>query len=126
MFLIHFCTGHRKLLHTFGTDGNYEMAEYMLQMPGIQDPAVDDGTTAFSMVLARRDLKLIGLFLASEIPCDINQKVLTEEALKEIGRHSAKCMTELKDELTKGLMENYGLQWRDDNSSKDVPKICQE
>ena len=102
------------------------MAEYMMKMTGIKDTAIEEGTTAFSMALARRDLKLIGLFLASKIPSDIDHKFLTEEALLEMGRHSVKCIQELKDELEKGLMENYGMQWRDDNSSKDVPKICPE
>ena len=126
MFIINFSTGHCKLLHTFGTDGNYEMAEYMLKLPGIQDPTIDDGTTAFSMALARRDLKLIGLFLASKIPSDIDHRFLTEEALLEMGRHSVKCIPELKDELAKGLLENYGLQWKYENSPKDRPRICQE
>ena len=114
------------MLHTFGTDGNYEMAGYMLNMTGIEDPTIDDGTTAFSMALARRDLELIRLFLASKIPSDIDHKLLTEEALKEMGQHSVKCIPELKDALVMGLMENYGLQWRDDNSAKDLPRICQE
>ena len=102
------------------------MAEYMLQMPGIQDLTIDDGTTAFSMALARRDFKLIGLFLASKITSNIDQKIMTEEALKEMGRHSVKCMRELKVELVKGLIKNYDVEWRDENSSKDKPRICQE
>ena len=113
-------------MHTFGTDGNYEMAEYMLKMSDIKDPTIDDGTTAFSMALARRDMKLIGLFLASKIPSDIDYKFLTEEALLEMSQHSVKCIPELKDELAKGLMENYGLEWRDENCPKDRPRICQE
>ena len=126
MFLINVSTGHKKLLHTFCMDGNHNMAEYMMNMTGIKDTMIDDGTTAFSMALARRDLKLIGLFLASKISSDIDHKLLTEEALKEMGQHSVKCIPELKDELAKGLMENYRLQWRDDNSPKDKPRIFQE
>ena len=124
MVFIHFSTDHRKLLHTFGTDGNYEMAEYMLSMTGIQDPTMEDGTSAFSMVLARRDLKLIRLFLDSKI--DIDHKFLTEEALLEMSRNSVKCIPELKAELAKGLVENYGIQWKDGNSLKDRPRICPE
>ena len=126
MFIINFSTGHCKLLHTFGTDGNYEMAEYMLQMSDIHDPIVDDGTTAFSMALARRDFKLIGLFLASKISSNIDHKMLTEEALLEMGRHSVKCIPELKDVLITGLKKNCGLQWSDENSPKDRPRMCQE
>ena len=102
------------------------MAEYMLKMSDIKDPTIDDGTTAFSMALARRDMKLIGLFLASKIPSDIDYKFLTEEALLEMSQHSVKCIPELKDELAKGLMENYGLEWRDENCPKDRPRICRE
>ena len=126
MFVINFSTGHRKLLHTFGNDGNYEMAEYMLKLPGIQDPTIDDGTTAFSIALARSDLKLIRLFLASKIPSDIPHNLLTEEALLEMGRHSVKCIPELKDVLTKGLVKNYELQWRDENYPEEKPSICEE
>ena len=124
MLLINFLTGHKKLLHTFCMDGNYEMTDYMLNMTGIQDHTLDDGTTAFSMALARQDLKLIGLFLASKIPSDIDHKLLTQEALKEMD--SVKCIPKLKDELTKGLIKNYGTQWSDENCPKEKPNICQE
>ena len=102
------------------------MAEYMMKMTGIKDTTIDDGTKAFSMALARRDFKLIGLFLASKISSNIDHKMLTEEALLEMGRHSVKCIPELKDVLIKGLMKNCGLQWSDENSPKDRPRMCQE
>ena len=51
--------GHRKLLWFFTCDGNMEMVKYMLSLPGIQDPAMPDATTAFSVALAKGNCALI-------------------------------------------------------------------
>ena len=40
------------------------MAEYMLCLPGICDPEMPDGTTGFSMALARDNPKLVELLLS--------------------------------------------------------------
>ena len=58
-------SNHRKLLWLFCCDGNLEMVMYMLSLPGIRDPMMEDGTTAFSMAIARNNSDLIQEFLSS-------------------------------------------------------------
>ena len=48
-----------KLLWLFVCDGNLEMVKYMQSLPGIEDPLMQDGTTAFSMALAKGRSDLI-------------------------------------------------------------------
>ena len=40
------------------------MAEYMLSLPGIGDPEMPDGTTGFSLALARDNAKLVELLFS--------------------------------------------------------------
>ena len=39
-------------------DDNIEMLSYMLSLPEIEDPEMVDGTTAFSMAIAKEDTKI--------------------------------------------------------------------
>ena len=58
----------------------------MLSLPGIHDPKMDDGTTAFAMALARKDLDLIRVLMASNHPSDIDPRGLAERAVLEMDR----------------------------------------
>ena len=47
------------------------MVKYMLSLPGIDDPVMADGTTAFSMALAQRNCDLISELLRFKRKRDI-------------------------------------------------------
>ena len=68
-----------------------------------------DGTTAFSMALARCDFALINLFLSSKIQSDINHHELAKEALLELDRGHFKQSTELRDVLSSRLLPTQEL-----------------
>ena len=55
---------HKKLFWEYCNEENLSMAEYMLCLPGICDPEMPDGTTGFSMALARDNPKLVELLLS--------------------------------------------------------------
>ena len=63
------------------------MAEYMVTLPGIEDVVAEDGTTAFVMALAMRDLHLVEVLLASKIWNERNKKLATG-AVRELDRLS--------------------------------------
>ena len=107
------------MLWTFSSDGNFELAEYMLSLPGVQDPAMGDGTTAFSMALARRDFALINLFLSSKIQSDINHHELAKEAILELDRGHFKHGNELRDILSSRLLINQELPEQSYELSKE-------
>ena len=78
---------HKKLLMEFCCEGNTRMAEYMVTLPGIEDVVAEDGTTAFVMVLAMRDLHLVEVLLASKI-WNHRNKQLAIGAVRELDRLS--------------------------------------
>ena len=47
------------------------MVRYMCSLPGIDDPEMEDGTTAFSMALAKGRCDLIKVFLRHKRPRDM-------------------------------------------------------
>ena len=78
------------------------MAIYLLSLPEMQDPAMEDGTTGFAMALARRDLHLIKAFLSSSgHPSGISQQQLVTNSVRELERIDDEKYTELKETLTK-------------------------
>ena len=81
----------------------------MLNLPGVKDHGMDDGTTAFSMALARCDFALINLFLSSKIQSDINHHELAKEALLELERGHFKHGSELRDILSSKLLPTQKL-----------------
>ena len=81
----------------------------MLSLPGVQDHAMDDGTTAFSLALARCDFELINLFLSSKIQSDINHHDLAKEAILELDRGHFKHGNELRDILSSRLLPSQKL-----------------
>lgn len=83
------------------------MAEYILSLPGVQDHVMGDGTTAFSMALARRDCALIDLFLSSKIQSNINHHELVKGAILELDRGHFKH--ELRDILSSRLLPTQKL-----------------
>ena len=48
------------------------MVRYMCSLPGIDDPEMEDGTTAFSMALAKGDCSLIKEFIPLKRRRDID------------------------------------------------------
>ena len=63
------------------------MAEYMVTLPGIEDVVAEDGTSAFAMALARRDLDLVEILVASKIWNERN-KMLAIGAVHELDQSS--------------------------------------
>ena len=63
------------------------MVEYLTGLKEINDPLTEDGTTAFAMALARKDLELIRLFLHAKIPSDIDPIKMATRAILEIDKH---------------------------------------
>ena len=81
----------------------------MLSLPGVQDHAMSDGTTAFSMALARCDFAILKLFLSSKIQSDINHHELAKEAMLELDRGHFKHGKELRDILSSRLLPSQKL-----------------
>ena len=99
--------GHRQLLWFFCCDGNFEMAKYMLSVPGILDPEMHDGTTAFSMALSRGNCDLIeGLFGFYRK----NLQKRPEERERDVGL-AREALTEpnIKEEVKQVLEEAVGF-----------------
>ena len=72
--------GHMKLLWLFTCDGSLEMVKYINSMPGSEDIAMGDGTTAFSIALAKDRSDLIKELISSKKSRDIE---LARYALQE-------------------------------------------
>ena len=97
-------SGHQAVLHNFCCAGNLEIVKYLIGFGGINDPLMEDGTTAFSMVLGKRDLGLIRLLLASEHPCDIDPKMMAKRAIFELDKDGTdNRYPSLRKELYDGL-----------------------
>ena len=75
------------------------MVEYMLSLQGVRDTKFEDGTTAFSMALARKDLEMIRVFLRSEHLSDISPSELVKRSILEIDRHPCSVDSDLRKEL---------------------------
>ena len=94
---------YKKLLWDFTNDGNLEMVNYMLSLRNITDSKMEDGTTAFVIALARKDLQLIRVLMASSHPCEINMEKLAMRAIAELDKEDKARFPELRQELVKGL-----------------------
>ena len=105
------------MLWDFCTEGNVKMVEYLLTLPGIYDAEMDDGTTAFAMALAKRDLELIKLFMASNIPSHIAPLKLARRALTELDRTLKKDHSALRGELRNGL-ERHNIPLGEETSER--------
>ena len=57
------------------------MVEYLLTLAGISDPIMEDGTTAFTMALARGDGNMMKVMLYSDHESDINPRELLTNAV---------------------------------------------
>lgn len=80
------------------------MMQYLTGFEGINDPLMEDGTTAFAMALAKRDLDLIRLLLASGHPCDIDPKMMAKRAILELDKNGTdNRYPNLRKELYEGL-----------------------
>ena len=84
------------------------MVKYLTNLHNLRDPIVNDGTTGFAMALARQDLDLIKILLASNHPCDVNPTKLAKRAVLELDmswRYPEKDYGQLKKELVNALKE---------------------
>ena len=79
------------------------MVKYLLSLPGIKDIKMDDGTTAFSMALGRKDLEMIKVFLNTEHQSDIDPIELAKRAVMELDRDTENERSDLRNELVNGL-----------------------
>ena len=73
-------TGQKKLLWLFTCDANLPMIQYMNGLPGIRDPVMRDGTTAFFIALGRQNCNLIQELLSHKREPDVR---LARYALSE-------------------------------------------
>ena len=64
-------TGQKKLLWLFTCDANLPMIQYMNGLPGIRDPVMRDGTTAFFIALGRQKCNLIQELLSHKRERDV-------------------------------------------------------
>ena len=96
-------SGHRKLLSEYTIVGNAQMVRYLLSLPGICDPKMEDGTTAFVMSLSRKDVELIEVLLRSEIKSEVDPKELARRAVFEMNRVPNEENAEVKEVLTNTL-----------------------
>ena len=81
------------------------MVRYLLSLPGICDPKMEDGTNAFVMSLSRRDVELIKVLLSSEIPNDIDPKELGRRAVLELNKSSDVGNVKVKEVLSNTLKQ---------------------
>ena len=96
---------HRKLLSEYTNAGNAQMVMYLLSLPGMCDPKMEDGTNAFVMSLSRRDVELIEMLLSSEIESDIDTKELGKRAVLEINRSTDVKNANVKEALSNTLKQ---------------------
>ena len=79
------------------------MVRYLLSLPGMCDPKMEDGTTAFVMSLSRKDVELIEVLLRAEIESDIDPKELARRAVLEMNRIPNEENAKVKEVLTNTL-----------------------
>ena len=82
------------------------MVLYMLRLPGIRDIRIEDSTTAFSMALGKRHLKLIKAFLYA-VPLSENDPIaMSKRAILDMDRLPEKNNPDLRAVLLDGLRHN--------------------
>ena len=85
------------------------MVEYLLKLPGMRDPIMEDGTTAFTMALARSDNTMMGILLDSNHESDINPEELLSNAVsaderdREINMSSFLSVLKIEHYVSVGL-----------------------
>ena len=99
------------------------MVKYIIGLPGVDDPMMDDGTTAFAIAIGRRDLPLIGVLMASKLESDIKYPLLATRAILELDRYQDKTNYNLRKEITMGLKEHYRAAY--DRLENESTKRCQ-
>ena len=67
---------------------------------------MDDGTTAFSMALGRKDCEMIRVFLSTKHESDIDPIRLAKRAIWELDSHSDPDHSYLRQELLNGLKQH--------------------
>ena len=63
------------------------MVEYITSLPGIYDHKMKDGTTAFAIALARKDIAVLRTLMAAQLPSDIDHKQLAHRAILDLERN---------------------------------------
>ena len=62
------------------------MVEYITSLPGIYDHKMKDGTTAFAIALARKDIAVLRTLMAAQLASDIDHKQLAHRAILDLDR----------------------------------------
>ena len=64
------------------------MVKYIASLSGVRDPKMKDGTTAFAIALARKDVKVLKTLMDAKLPSDIDHQLLARRAIMEMDRNS--------------------------------------
>ena len=93
----------------------------MVSLPGVGDSKMDDGTTAFAIALAKKDLHLIRVLMASKLQSDIEHRELATRAILELEKDHeiSEFGQKYIDGLKYHLMSTFD---RIDNSSEEYVK----
>ena len=76
-----------RLLWEYCNEGNLPMVEYITSLPGIYDHKMKDGTTAFAIALARKDIDVLRTLMAAQLASDIDHKQLAQRAILDLDRN---------------------------------------
>ena len=76
-----------RLLWEYCHEGNLPMVEYITSLPGIYDHKMKDGTTAFAVALARKDIAVLRTLMAAQLASDIDHKQLAHRAILDLDRN---------------------------------------
>ena len=115
---------HKKLLWLFSCDGNLEMAKYMLSLPGIIDPEMHDGTTAFSVALSRSNCDFIKELLGFYHK---NLHIRPDERERDVGLvRQALTEPNIKGELKQVLEDAIIFLPRTITYERDQDKLMEE
>ena len=87
--------------------GDITLLEYLLRQPGISDPPIEDGTTAYSVALGRNEPLMSKMILAKIWNEDYQQ--LTIDAFVEIERQGCPPNYESMRRVLIGAMETHNV-----------------
>ena len=81
---------------------------------------MDDGTTAFSMAVARKDLEMIKIFLETKHASDIDPIALAKRTFLELERDVIDCDSIFKQKLEKSLRQHNILPTKRSPSQANI------
>ena len=112
---------HRKVLWSFCCTGSLTLVQYLKTLDNIMDPVMDDGTTGFSMALARQDVQMMlalltsnqpnGRVKSSYPPSGVDPKELARRAIIELCINPCTTGTKLIETLI-SILECHNISLR--------------